>query len=128
MSQQRKTPDTAPLATASQLRKDLALFRTVMSVVNSSPELEHVLRLTLRTILHTLGPEFAGMILLRERQHPGLAVVAQQGLWSEDAPQRVFVRDCPCSQAIETRMPVFSSDCSGPSCHLAISSLFSNRG
>ena len=118
MSQQRKTPDTAPLATADQLRKDLALFRTVMSVVNSSPELEHVLRLTLRTILHTLGPEFAGMILLRERQHPGLAVVAQQGLWSEDAPQRVFVRDCPCSQAIETRMPVFSSDCSGPSCHL----------
>jgi signal transduction histidine kinase len=117
LSQERKPPDTTPLGTASQYRQDLALFRTVMSVVNSSPELEHTLKLTLRTILHTLGPEFAGMVLLRERQHPGLAVVAQQGLWSEDAPKRVFVRDCPCSQAIETRMPVFESECPGPSCH-----------
>ena len=117
MSQQSKPPDTAPLGTASQYRQDLALFRTVISVVNSSPELDHVLKLTLRTVLQALGPEFAGMVLLRERQHPGLAVIAQQGLWEKAAPRRVFVRNCPCSQAMETRMPVFAPDCPGTGCH-----------
>jgi signal transduction histidine kinase len=117
LSQQSKPPDTTPLGTASQYRRDLALFRTVVSVVNSSPELDHVLKLTLRTVLQALGPEFAGMMLLRERQHPGLAVIAQQGLWPEVAPRRVFVRNCPCSQTIETRMPVFELECPSTSCH-----------
>ena len=93
MSQQSKPPDTTPLGTAHQYRQDLALFRTVISVVNSSPELDHVLRLTLRTVLQALGPEFAGMVLLRERQHPGLAVIAHQGVWEEAAPRRVFVHN-----------------------------------
>jgi signal transduction histidine kinase len=117
LSQKSKPPDTTPLGTESQYRQDLALFRTVLSVVNSSPELDHVLNLTLRTILQSLGPGFAGMILLRERQHPGLAVAAQQGLWTKDAPRRVFVRDCPCSQAMETRMPVFETEWPGIGCH-----------
>jgi len=117
VSQQSKPPDTAPLATASQYRRDLALFRTVISVVNSSPELDHALRLTLRTILKALGPGFAGMILLRERQHPGLEVAAQQGLWEKDAPRRVFLRNCACSKAMETRMPVFEAEYAGPACH-----------
>ena len=117
MSQQSKPPDTTPLGTASQYRQDLALFRTAVSVVNSSPELDQVLGLTLRTVLHTMGPGFAGMILLRERQHPGLAVAAHQGIWKEAAPRRVFVRNCPCSQAMETRMPVFEPTYPGPGCH-----------
>jgi len=100
-----------------QFRRDLALFRTVMSAVNSTPELDHALRLTLRTILGALGPGFAGMVLLRERPHPGLAVAAHQGLWSQDAPSRVFVNNCPCDQAIESRMPVFEPNHPGLTCH-----------
>ena len=117
MSQRSKPPDTTPLGTASQYRQDLALFRTVVSVVNSSPELDHVLRLTLRTVLRTMGPGFAGMILLHERQHPGLAVAAQQGIWEEDAPRRVFVRNCPCTQAMESQMPIFEPSHQGSRCH-----------
>ncbi len=117
MNQQRKPPDTAPLGTASQYRQDLALFRTIMSVVNSSPELDHVLRLTLRTVLRSLGPGFAGMVLLQEQQAPGLAVAAQQGVWKEGGPRRLFVRNCPCSRAMESRMPVFEPQCPGPACH-----------
>ena len=117
MSERSKPPDTTPLGTANQLRQDLALFRTAVSVVNSSPELDHVLQLTLRTILHTMGPGFAGMILLHERQNPGLAVAAQQGVWEETAPRRVFMRNCLCNQAMETRMPVFEPKYSGTGCH-----------
>ncbi len=117
MRQRGRPPDTTPLGTASQYRQDLALFRTVMAIVNSSPELDHVLRLTLRTVLRTLGPSFAGMILLHEPEHPGLAVVAHEGLWAEAAPKRVFVRDCPCSQVMETGMPTFEAKCPGQACH-----------
>ncbi len=117
MNQQSRPPDTAPLGTASQYRQDLALFRTIMSVVNSSPELDHVLKLTLRTILRSLGPGFAGMVLLHEQQAPGLAVAAQQGVWDDDGPRRLFVRNCPCSRAMESRMPIFEPQCSGPPCH-----------
>ena len=117
MRQQGRPPDTTPLGTASQYRQDLALFRTVMAVVNSSPELDHVLRLTLRTVLRTLGPDFAGMVLLHEPEHPGLAVLAHEGLWTGEAPSRVFVRDCPCSQVMETGMPVFEAQCPSQTCH-----------
>ncbi len=99
---------------------DLALFRRVMAVVNSSPELDHVLNQTLRTILEALGPGFAGMVLLRERPHPGLLIAAHRRLWSGDAPRRVFADNCPCQQAMETRMPIFAPDCASPVCLSAL--------
>jgi signal transduction histidine kinase len=105
---------------ADQYRRDLALFRTVMAVVNSSPELDHVLSLTLRTVLESLGRDFAGVVLLRDPSHPGLIVAAHQGLWTEAAPSRIFVDKCACDQAIGTRMPVFEPDCRTCNCHPTI--------
>ena len=98
-------------------KRDLALFRTLMAVVNSSPELDHSLSLTLRTILETMEPGFAGMLLLRDRQHPGLVVKAQKGIWQKETPHRIFVSNCPCDLAIQTRMPIFEPKCPSPDCH-----------
>jgi signal transduction histidine kinase len=97
-------------------KESLAIFRTVMAVINSSPELAHVLNETLNTILEAMGREFSGALLLREPPHPGLVVGAQVRVWEKDAPSRVFVEGCPCNHAIETRMPVFEPDCAGPTC------------
>jgi signal transduction histidine kinase len=91
-----------------------------MAVVNSSPELEHVLNLTLRTILESLGRGFAGVVLLRDPSHPGLIVAAHQGVWTGAAPGRVFVDKCPCDQALGTRMPVFEQDCRTCNCNPTI--------
>jgi signal transduction histidine kinase len=97
-------------------RSDLALFRTVMAVVNSSPEMNHLLNLTLRTILEVMGPDFSGMVLLRDRPHPGLVVAAHYGVWTEGPPSRVFVENCPCDQALTSRMPIFESNCASCTC------------
>jgi two-component system NtrC family sensor kinase len=97
-------------------KESLAIFRTVMSVINSSPELKHVLTETLHTILEAMGRDFAGALLLRDTPHPGLVVGAQVRMWDVDSPRRVFVEGCPCNHAIETRMPVFEPDCSGLTC------------
>lgn len=104
-------------AKADMYKRDLALFRTLMAVVNSSPELDHSLSLTLRTILETMEPGFAGMLLLRDRQHPGLVVKAQKGIWQKETPHRIFVSNCPCDLAIQTRMPIFEPKCPSPDCH-----------
>jgi signal transduction histidine kinase len=116
LSEQSKHPSTTQSGNTDPYKRDLALFRTVMDAVNSSPELDHVLRLTVRTMLETLGPGFAGIMLLRERPHPGLEVVAHQGVWPEDAPRRIFPSNCPCDQALETRMPTFEPDCPNQAC------------
>ena len=107
-------------STADQYRRDLGLFRTVMAVVNSSPELDHVLSLTLRTMLESLGRGFAGVVLLRDPAHPGLIIAAHQGLWTGAAPSRVFVDKCPCDQALGTRMPVFEQHCRTCNCNPTI--------
>lgn len=121
MSEQSSHPSTTQSGSTDEYKKDLAMFRTVMDAVNSSPELDHVLGLTLRTMLDTLGPGFAGMVLLRERPHPGLEVVAHQGIWPEGAPRRIFPNNCPCDQALETRMPIFEPDCPSQACRSALS-------
>jgi signal transduction histidine kinase len=87
-----------------------------MAVVNSTPELDHALALTLRTIMEGLGPDYAGIMLLRERQHPGLRVAAQQRVWSKDVPLRIFVDNCPCELAIQARMPVYEPYCPSHTC------------
>ena len=117
MSKQPEPDNDTPQAKADMYKRDLALFRTLMAVVNSSPELDHSLSLTLRTILETLEPGFAGMLLLRDRQHPGLVVKAQQGIWQKDTPHRIFVNNCPCDLAIQTRMPIFEPTCPSVDCH-----------
>jgi two-component system NtrC family sensor kinase len=97
-------------------KESLAIFRTVMAVINSSPEMGYVLNETLHTILEALGPDFSGALLLHDPPHPGLIVGAQVRVWEQDAPRRVFVEGCPCNRAIDTRMPVFEPDCSGLTC------------
>lgn len=97
-------------------KSDLALFRTVMAVVNASPEMDQVLSLTLRTILEVLGPGFAGMVLLRDRPHPGLVIAAHHGVWPDVPPSRIFVDNCPCEQALTSRMPIFEPNCTQCSC------------
>ncbi|HSR29488.1 MAG TPA: GAF domain-containing protein [Anaerolineae bacterium] len=109
--------NTTQARMTDQYKRDLALFRTVVSVVNSSPELEPTLALALRTILEALGPGFKGMLLRRESQHPGLMVAAQRGIWSNDAPARIFTDNCPCDLAIQMRMPIFEPDCPSRNCH-----------
>ena len=120
MSEQSIRTSTTQSGSTDEYKKDLAMFRTVMDAVNSSPELGHVLGLTLRTMLDTLGPGFAGMVLLRERPHPGLEVVAHQGVWPEGAPRRIFPNNCPCDLALETRMPIFEPDCPNQTCRSAL--------
>jgi signal transduction histidine kinase len=117
LSQQPEPDNDTLQAKADMYKRDLAIFRTLMAVVNSSPELDHSLSLALRTILETLEPGFAGMLLLRDRQHPGLVVKAQQGIWQKDAPHRIFVNNCPCDLAIQTRMPIFEPKCPSANCH-----------
>jgi signal transduction histidine kinase len=117
LSEHPQPQDTPLHAITDRYKTDLALFRTVMAVVNSTPELDHALSLTLRTILETLDPGFAGMLLLRDRQHPGLVVTAQQGIWQKDTPHRIFVNNCPCDLAIQTRMPIFEPRCPSRNCH-----------
>jgi signal transduction histidine kinase len=88
----------------------------MMAVVNSSPEMEHVLSQTLRTLLEVMGPGFSGMVLLRDRPHPGLVVAAHHGVWLDTAPSRIFVDNCPCDQALTSRMPIFEPQCSTCTC------------
>ncbi len=121
MSEQSNHTSISQTDTTDPYKKDLALFRTVMDAVNSSPELDQVLSRTLRTILETLGPGFAGIVLLRERPHPGLEVAAHQGVWPEGAPARIFPRNCPCDHALETRMPIFEPDCPNQACRTGLS-------
>jgi signal transduction histidine kinase len=121
LSEQSNRPSVTQSGSADQYKKDLAMFRTVMDAVNSSPELDHVLGLALRTMLETLGPGFAGIVLLRERPHPGLEVIAHQGVWPEGAPRRIFPNNCPCDQALETRMPIFEPDCPNQACLTSLS-------
>jgi signal transduction histidine kinase len=120
LNEQSGRAKAAPVSVAEQYRRDLALFRTMMAVVNSSPELDHVLSLTLRTMLESLGRGFAGVVLLRDPSHPGLIVAAHQGLWTGAAPGRIFVDKCPCDQAIASGMPVFEQNCRTCNCHPTI--------
>ncbi len=117
MSEHTQPLNTARGGTIDRYRRELALFRTVVAAVHSSQELEHILNLTLRTVLGSLGTGFAGAVLVRDRQHPGLVVAAQQGLWTGSVPRRIFTDNCPCDQAIQSRMPVFEPDCFSHSCH-----------
>jgi signal transduction histidine kinase len=102
-------------------KTELALLRTLMAVANSSLELHQILNLSLRTILETLGPGFAGMVLLLDRQDQGLNVVAHQGFEPDKVPTRVFADECLCSQVISTRMPMSGRGCPGSSCHTWLS-------
>jgi signal transduction histidine kinase len=107
-----------PLETViDRYKAELALLRTLLSLVSSSLELHQILNLSLQIILDTLGPEFAGMVLLLDRQDQGLNVVAHQGLMVNSVPARIFADECPCSQAIATGMPMSGQDCPGYSCH-----------
>jgi two-component system NtrC family sensor kinase len=90
-----------------------------MAAVNSSLELDQVLGLVLRTILETLGPGFAGMVLLSDRRHPGFEIAAQEGLPAGDAPRRIFPDRCPCNEAIAHGMPIFEPTCPGYGCYAA---------
>jgi signal transduction histidine kinase len=56
------------------------------------------------------------MILLRDRPHPGLVIAAHQGVWSDVPPSRIFVDNCPCDQALSSRMPIFQADCESCTC------------
>ncbi len=100
--------------------QDLALFRLVTTAVNSSLELDQVLSVVLHTILETLGPGFAGMVLLNDRHRHGMAVAAQQGLTSEAVPRRIFPDRCLCGQVAGSGMPVFEPDCPGYGCDAAL--------
>jgi len=97
----------------------MALLRTVMASVSSSMELTQVLGLSLRTIINSLGSDFAGLVLLIDHQSHGLRVATHRGLEIDDVPARIFVEGCLCNQVIATGMPRFEKGCAGHACHIA---------
>jgi signal transduction histidine kinase len=121
LSADSKAANVPPDGTAGRYKRELALLRTVMGVVNSSLEPDQILSLALRTILEMMGPEFAGRVLLLDGQSQGSVVAAQHGLFAGDMLNRVFVDDCPCSRALETGMPIFEPDCPSYGCHSNLS-------
>jgi signal transduction histidine kinase len=98
-------------------KRDLALLRTVMEVVNSSLEPDQILNLALRTVLEMLGPEFGGRVLLLDGRSQGTVVAAQHRLFVADMFNRVFVDDCLCGRVLETGMPISEPGCPGYRCH-----------
>jgi signal transduction histidine kinase len=103
--------------TLESYKRDLALIRTIMEVVNSSLEPDQILNLALRTVLEMLGPEFAGRVLLLDGRGQGLVVAAQYRLFVGDMFNRVFVDNCLCGRVLETGMPISELDCPGYRCH-----------
>lgn len=97
-------------------KKELALMRKVMAAVNSTLELDQILDLVLRTILETLGPGFAGMVLLTDQRGLGFEIVAWEGLPLEDAPGRIFPDRHLCNKVMESGMPILESECPGCAC------------
>jgi signal transduction histidine kinase len=89
----------------------------MISAVNSSLELDQIVNLALQTILKSLGPGFAGIVLLRDRRDRGLEIAGQQGLQADEVPTGVFVDECACGLVVETRMPIFEPDCPCLDCH-----------
>ncbi|MFN2291329.1 MAG: GAF domain-containing protein [Anaerolineae bacterium] len=99
-----------------QYKTDLALFRTLVAVLNGSQELEQLLNRVLRTILDVLATDSPGVILLTNPRHPGLEVVAHHGLPPENVPRRVFFDRQPCHQVLNDGLPLLARSC--PDCEL----------
>lgn len=118
MSTNPEAASTGADAAMNRYKRDLALFRTLLATVNSSLELKQVLNLAMRTMLDVVGPGYAGLVLLVDRQAQGLQVAAYHGLSAGKTPRRVFAEECQCSQVLETGMPVFEPECSGPHCYV----------
>ncbi|MGD8627300.1 MAG: GAF domain-containing protein, partial [Anaerolineae bacterium] len=97
-------------------RRDLALLRMTLAILDSSLELDQILGRLLETLLDTFGAGSAGLVLVRDPAHPGFEVLAHRGLPAERVPRRIFVSECPCRQAIGTAMPFFEPHCPGWKC------------
>jgi signal transduction histidine kinase len=92
-----------------------------MAALDSSLELDQVLRMALATILDALGPGHAGMILVDDWRHPGYQVAAHRGKSQADLPRRVFLDDCPCRNSLEIGLPLVTSTSANCLCQSGLS-------
>lgn|GEM_PF-1986012 len=98
-----------PSAEAGTYKRDLALLRRVLAVLRGSPEQDQVLVTALHVIVEAMGQGFGGLLLVSHPQHPGLEVAASAGLPAAELPRWMFPRGCPCSQALQSGLPLFET-------------------
>lgn len=96
-------------------RRDLALLRGVLGAVDSTLECNQALGLALQTILEIL-PGFAGMVMVRDERNPGLEIIAHRGLPAQDLPQRMFMDQLSCREAVEAALPLIFVECPSGEC------------
>ncbi len=105
-----------PSQESARYRHELALLRNVIASAGSMTELRQALGFSLRTILHSMGKGFAGLILLADPPQPGLKTVAWRGLAPDAVPDRVLIEHGPCYRALTSGMPRFERGCTDRAC------------
>ncbi len=96
-------------------RRDLALLRGVLGAVDSTLECNQALGLALQTMVEIL-PGFSGMVLVTDERNPGFEILAHRGLKAQDLPQRLFMDQLPCREALEAAVPLMFVECSSDEC------------
>ena len=96
--------------------RELALLRTLISVVNSSLELEHLLSHALDILVEFQKTDLGGRMLLVDPENQGLKIVAHRGKASQTLPERIFGGEWACGKVLESGMPLFDCNCPNADC------------